>query len=243
MAGHRDAGADRRRGRARPRQPPARCGAGAARPAGASLRARLRQCDRVVPHPRGVGPRLHRGRDRVRAAGPWRLPDRSSRIGTGQGAMDSPGRRRHRGRRLRPHRARCRFRPGGPVVARGARWRRRLPPERRKAVDLQRAGRRHLHRVRAQRRGNRGSGPHRVRGSRRLARAERRATGHARRPRHRLADLRRRGRRDRAGARRARRGLPGGDGHAGPLPAERRSICHRHGPNRPGTDHLLRAGA
>ena len=40
------------------------------------------------------------------------------------------GGRGHRRRGVRAHRARCRFRPGGAVAARGARRRRRIPPER-----------------------------------------------------------------------------------------------------------------
>ena len=133
-------------------QPPAGQGAGRARAARSPVRARgRRQRDRPVPDPRGAGPAQHRCRDRVRAPGARRVPDRPGRHAPDQGAMDPPRRRRQRGGGVRADRARGGLGPGSAVAPGRARRRRRLPTDRREAVDLERPRGRHLHGVRAER--------------------------------------------------------------------------------------------
>ncbi len=95
------------RGRPVPRQPTAGRGAGRARAAGAAVPRGVGH--RPVPDPRGARDRMHRGRDRVRAAGARRLPDPPGRLGGAARALDPARGRRQRGGRVRADRARRRL--------------------------------------------------------------------------------------------------------------------------------------
>ena len=99
--------ADRRAGRARPRQPPADQGPRRARPTRPPDPDR-RERDRAVPDPRGPLARVHRGRDRVRASrasAPTDPPDAADTVKERGSRPLADGDRRGG---VRPHRARRR---------------------------------------------------------------------------------------------------------------------------------------
>ena len=137
---------------------------------------------------------------------PGQRPDQGRRHGGAEARVHEPDRQGGRAVRLRRHRARGRQRPRGAEDDRGAgrreRDRRRLPDQRRQAVDLQRRRRRPLHGPRA-----RARRAELVRGRRRRRGLHaRRARGQARNPpeQHRGAVPRQRLRRRRPADRRRR---------------------------------------
>ena len=106
--------------------------------------------ERALRAPRGPRARLHRGRDGARAPGPRRPPDPAL---AAPRRVDAAARRRAR----RSPRSRSASPDAGSdaaaLVAAGRAGRRRLPPDRHEDVDLERARRRRLRGVRADRRG------------------------------------------------------------------------------------------